>query len=79
MSNIVNEINAENILMDVVKLNRLELIGELKMGIYEASYLSFDSLVDLVVSKELKNFQIVLIRRKNESKTNIFRSRWCIG
>ena len=51
MSNIVNEINAENILMDVMKLNRLELIGELKMGIYEASYLSFDNLVDLVVSK----------------------------
>mgnify|MGYP000969125634 FL=1 len=54
MSNIVNEINAENILMDVVKLNRLELIGELKMGIYEASYLSFDNLVDLVVSKRVE-------------------------
>ena len=54
MSNIVNETNAENILMDVVELNRLELIGELKMGIYEASYLSFDSLVDLVVSKRVE-------------------------
>tara|TARA_B100000809_G_scaffold190378_1_gene188966 strand:+ start:235 stop:420 length:186 start_codon:yes stop_codon:yes gene_type:complete len=54
MSNIVNEINTENILMDVVELNRLELIGELKMGIYEASYLSFDSLVDLVVSKRVE-------------------------
>ena len=54
MSNIVNEINAENILMDVMKLNRLELIGELKMGIYEASYLSFDNLVDLVVSKRVE-------------------------
>ena len=54
MSNIVNEINAENILMDVVKLNRLELIGELKMGIYEVSYFSFDSLVDLVVSKRVE-------------------------
>lgn len=54
MSNIVNETNAENILMDVVELNRLELIGELKMGIYEASYLSFDNLVDLVVSKRVE-------------------------
>ena len=51
MSNIVNETNAENILIDVEKLNRLELISELKMSIYEASYLSFDNLVDLVVSK----------------------------
>ena len=54
MSNIVNETNAENILMDVVELNRLELIGELEMGIYEASYLSFDNLIDLVVSKRSK-------------------------
>jgi len=54
MSNTVNENNAENILMDVLKLNRLELIGELKMGIYEASYLSFDNLVDLVVSKRVE-------------------------
>ena len=54
MSNIVNETNAENILIDVVELNRLELIGELKMGIYEASYLSFDNLVDLVVSKRVE-------------------------
>ena len=54
MSNTVNENNAENILMDVMKLNRLELIGELKMGIYEASYLSFDNLVDLVVSKRVE-------------------------
>ena len=39
-----NKINA-----DVAKLNRLELIAELKMGIYEASYWSFDDLVNLVV------------------------------
>tara|TARA_B100001750_G_scaffold40099_1_gene29077 strand:- start:364 stop:549 length:186 start_codon:yes stop_codon:yes gene_type:complete len=54
MSNIVNETNAENILIDVEKLNRLELISELKMSIYEASYLSFDNLVDLVVSKRVE-------------------------
>ena len=54
MSNIVNEINAENILSDVQELNRLELIAELKMGIYEASYWSFDDLVDLVVKIRLE-------------------------
>ena len=54
MSNIVNEINAENILSDVQELNRLELIAELKMGIYEASYWSFDDLVNLVVKLRLE-------------------------
>lgn len=54
MSNIVNEINAENILIDVQELNRLELIAELKMGIYEASYWSFDDLVNLVVQLRLE-------------------------
>ena len=54
MSNIVNEINAENILVDVQELNRLELIAELKMGIYEASYWSFDDLVNLVVELRLE-------------------------
>ena len=54
MSNIVNEINAENILSDVQELNRLELIAELKMGIYEASYWSFDDLVNLVVQLRLE-------------------------
>ena len=49
MSNLINEINAENILIDVQELNRLELIDELEMGIYEASYWSFDDLVNLVV------------------------------
>ena len=44
MSNIVNEVD---------KLNRLELIAELKMGIYEASYWSFDDLVNLVVKSRL--------------------------
>ena len=54
MSNLINEINAENILVDVQELNRLELIAELEMGIYEASYWSFDNLVDLVVEKRLE-------------------------
>ena len=54
MSNLINEINAENILIDVQELNRLELIAELKMGIYEASYWSFDDLIDLVVKLRLE-------------------------
>ena len=54
MSNLINEINAENILIDVQELNRLELIAELKMGIYEASYWSFDDLVNLVVELRLE-------------------------
>jgi len=48
------KISSEEIKIDVKKLNRLELIGELEMGIYEASYLSFDNLIDLVVSKRSK-------------------------
>ena len=54
MSNLINEINAENILIDVQELNRLELIAELEMGIYEASYWSFDDLVNLVVELRLE-------------------------
>ena len=54
MSNIINEMNAENILSDVVKLNRLELISELEMSIYEASYISYDDLVDRVVEKRIE-------------------------
>ena len=46
--------NAENILSAVVKLNRLELISELEMSIYEASYISYDDLVDRVVDKRIE-------------------------
>ena len=39
---------------DALEENRLDLIAELGMGIYEASYWSFDDLVNLVVQLRLE-------------------------
>jgi len=51
MSHPVNETILENHFEDAIGLNRLELIAELGMGIYEASFLSFDDLAERVASK----------------------------
>ena len=51
MSHPVNETILENHFEDAIRLNRLELIAELGMGIYEASFLSFDDLAERVATK----------------------------
>ena len=54
MSNNINEQIKERHFEEALELNRLELIAELEMGIYEASYWSFDDLVNLVVQLRLE-------------------------
>ena len=51
MSHHVNEMILENHFEDAIGLTRLELIGELGMGIYEASFISFDDLAEMVANK----------------------------
>ena len=54
MSHLGNTTILEQHFEDVSELNRLELIAELKMGIFEASYWSFDDLADLVANKRFE-------------------------
>ena len=42
MSNNINEQIKERLFEEALEENRLDLIAELEMGIYEASYRSFD-------------------------------------
>ena len=51
MSHHVNEMILENHFEDAIGLTRLELIAELRMGIYEASFISFDDLAEMVANK----------------------------
>ena len=51
MSNNINEQIKERHFEDALELNRLELISELEMGIYEASYRSFEDLAEAVADK----------------------------
>ena len=51
MSNNINEQIKEKHFEEALELNRLELIAELEMGIYEASYRSFDELAKAVADK----------------------------
>ena len=54
MSHLGNTEILERHFEDALELNRLELIAELKMGIFEASYWSFDDLADLVANKRFE-------------------------
>ena len=54
MSNNINEQIKERLFEEALEENRLDLIAELEMGIYEASYWSFDDLVNLVVKLRLE-------------------------
>ena len=54
MSHLGNTTILEQHFEDASELNRLELIAELKMGIFEASYWSFDDLADLVANKRFE-------------------------
>ena len=51
MSNNINEQIKERLFEEALEENRLDLIAELGMGIFEASYWSFDDLADLVANK----------------------------
>ena len=51
MSNLINDEVLERHYEDALELNRLELIAELEMGIYEASYRSFEDLAEAVADK----------------------------
>ena len=51
MSNNINEQIKEKLFEEALEENRLDLIAELEMGIYEASYLSFDNLAEAVANK----------------------------
>ena len=53
MSNNINEQIKERHFEDALELNRLELIAELEMGIWEASYRSFEDLAEAVANKIL--------------------------
>ena len=54
MSHSINTIILENHLEDALELTRLDLIAELKMGIYETSYISFDDLAEMVANKRFE-------------------------
>jgi hypothetical protein len=56
MSNLINDQVLENHFEDALGENRLELIAELGMGIYEASYISFDDLAAAVANKRFIEF-----------------------
>ena len=51
MSHPINEMILENHFEDALELNRLDLIAELEMGIFEASFISFDDLAAKVATK----------------------------
>ena len=51
MSHPINEMILENHFEDALGLNRLDLIAELGMGIFEASFISFDDLAAKVATK----------------------------
>jgi hypothetical protein len=51
MSNNINEQIKERLFEEALEENRLDLIAELEMGIYEASYRSFDELAEAVANK----------------------------
>ncbi len=51
MSNLINDEVLERHYEDALELNRLELIAELEMGIWEASYRSFEDLAEAVANK----------------------------
>jgi hypothetical protein len=54
MSHHINEMIQEKHFEDAVEMTRLELIAELEMGIYEASYISFDDLAEKVANKRFE-------------------------
>ena len=54
MSHLGNTEILERHFEDALELSRLELIAELKMGIFEASYRSFDDHADLVANKRFE-------------------------
>ena len=54
MSHLGNTVILENHFEDALQLTRLELIAELDMGIYQASYISFDDLAEMVANKRFE-------------------------
>jgi len=54
MSHLGNTVILENHFEDALQLTRLELIAELEMGIYQASYISFDDLAEMVANKRFE-------------------------
>ena len=54
MSHLGNTVILENHFEDALQLTRLELIAELEMGIYQASYISFDDLAEMVAKKRFE-------------------------
>ena len=54
MSHLGNTVILENHFEDALQLTRLELIAELEMGIYQASYISFVDLAEMVANKRFE-------------------------